>query len=64
MPLRMSEDMRDKSIFSMVTGVRDSLMGQRLMDFKVQGALKQGKINWKYGVYTPVFDGKSLQAIL
>ena len=63
MPLRMSEDMRDKSIFSMVTGVRDSLMGQRLMDFKVQGALKQGKINWKYGVYTPVFVGKSLQAI-
>ena len=61
--LRIGDDMRDKNIFSMVTGSRNTVMGKRLDGFKLKGAVKNGKINWKWGVYTPAFNGNVLQSI-
>ena len=55
MGCKLHENLRHKAVFSQTVDMRAGKMGDRLSNFGAVGGVYNSKINWRHGVYTPVF---------
>ena len=53
---QLSYHFRMPGVLSAGLKLLNGRLGSRLADLKARGGIKNGKLNWKLGVYTPTFD--------